>query len=96
MAGKVRIFFRLTIRPYKEQPQFRLPFPLACLVVALIWFWVRVYLCMPADIPLFHDRIWIFGDGLAMALGVGGIVFTVLWIKDVVASIVIWIKELIS
>ncbi len=96
MAGKVRIFFRLTIRPYKGQPQLRLPLPLVCIIVSLIWFWVRVYLGMPAETPLFHDRYWIFGDGLAMALGIGGVVFTLLWIKDVVASIVLWIKELVS
>ena len=69
-----------------------LPLPVACLVVSLIWFWVRVSLGMPADTPLFHDRYWIFGDGLAMALGVGGIVFIVLWIIGMVINIVEWIK----
>ena len=95
MAGKVRIFFRLTIRTYKEEPQFRLPLPVACIIVSLIWLWVRVSLGMPADTPLFHDKYWIFGDGLAIALGVIGVVFTLLWIKDVVMSIVFWIKDLI-
>lgn len=96
MAGKIRIFFRLTIRPSEEEDKLGLPLPLACLVVSLIWFWVRVHLGMPTDTPLFHNRYWIFGDGLAMALGVGGVVFTVLWIKDVVISIVEWVKDLLD
>ena len=92
MAGKIRIFFRLTIRPYKEDAQIRLPLPVACVIVALIWFWVRVSLGMPSNIPLFHDRYWIFGDGLAMALGIFGVIFTLLWLKDLIISILIWTK----
>ena len=84
MAGKIRLFIRLTVELGKKPAL--LPLLLACLIVSLIWFWVRVHLGMPADTPLFHNRLWIFGDGLAMTLGIGGIVFTVRRIKDIVKS----------
>ena len=88
MVKIIIVFLRLPSRT----PAPLLPLPVACLVVSLIWFWVRVSLGMPADTPLFHDRYWIFGDGLAMALGIGGIVFIVLWIIGMVINIVEWIK----
>jgi hypothetical protein len=49
---------------------------------------------MPADTPLFHNRYWIFGDGLAMALGIGGAAFIVLWIIGMMMNIVEWIREI--
>ena len=92
--NKIRIYFRLTIRPVEDEEQFRLPFPLACLIVSIIWFWVRVSLKMPAGIPLFHDRFWRFGDGLALALGIIGGLLIALWIKDVIIRMISSIKGL--
>ena len=91
MAGKIRLLIRFTVEQKKPA---LLPLPLACLIVSLIWFWVRVHLGMPANTPLFHGGPFIFGDGLAMALGIGGILFAVLWIVGMVMSIVLWIKDL--
>ena len=88
MVNIIIVILRLPSRT----PAPLLPLPVACLIVSLIWFWVRVSLGMPADTPLFHDRYWIFGDGLAMALGIGGIVFIVSWIIAMVINIMEWIK----
>lgn len=51
---------------------------LAAVVVSLIWFFVRGYLGMPDDTPLFHEGIFLFGDRLAVILGIAGIILAVI------------------
>lgn len=94
MSNKVRIFFRLTIRTAEDETKLGLPLPISCLIVALIWFWVRVSLGMPNETPLFYNRYWLFGDGLALALGIFGGILTILWIKDLILGIFYWIKDM--
>ena len=84
------VFLRLPSRT----PAPLLPLPVACLIVSLIWFWVRVYLGMPVHTPLFHGGPFIFGDGLAIVLGIGGVAFIVLWIIGMMINIVLWIREI--
>lgn len=47
---------------------------LAAVVVSLIWFFVRGYLGMPDNTPLFHEGIFLFGDRLAVILGIAGVI----------------------
>ena len=51
---------------------------LAGAVVALLWFFVRGYLGMPDDIPLFQEGIFLFGDRLAVILGIAGAILVVI------------------
>lgn len=51
---------------------------LAAVVVSLIWFFVRGYLRMPDDTPLFQEGIFLFGDRLAVILGIAGVILAVI------------------
>lgn len=49
---------------------------LSAVVVSLIWFFVRGYLGMPDNTPLFQEGIFSFGDRLAVILGIAGVILT--------------------
>jgi len=51
---------------------------LSAIVVSLIWFFVRGYLGMPGNTPLFHEGIFLFGDRLAVILGIAGIILAII------------------
>ena len=51
---------------------------LAAVVVSLIWFFVRGYLGMPDNAPLFQEGIFLFGDRLAVILGIAGVILTII------------------
>jgi hypothetical protein len=51
---------------------------LAVVIVSLLWFFVRGYLGMPDNTPLFQEGIFLFGDRLAVILGIAGIILTVI------------------
>ena len=51
---------------------------LAAVVVSLIWFFVRGYLGMPDNTPLFQEGIFLFGDRLAVILGIAGVILTII------------------
>lgn len=51
---------------------------LAAVVVSLIWFFVRAYLGMPDNTPLFQEGIFLFGDRLAVILGIAGVILAVI------------------
>ena len=51
---------------------------LSAIVVSLIWFFVRGYLGMPDNTPLFQEGIFLFGDRLAVILGVAGVILTII------------------
>jgi hypothetical protein len=51
---------------------------LAAVVVSLIWFFVRGYLGMPDNTPLFQEGIFLFGDRLAVILGIAGVILVVI------------------
>jgi hypothetical protein len=50
---------------------------LSAIVVSLIWFFVRAYLGMPDNTPLFQEGIFSFGDRLAVILGIAGVILTI-------------------
>ena len=93
MGEKIRIYLRLTLEIEEVEPQFGLPLPLSFIIVSSIWLWVRMGLHMPAETPLFSDKYWIFGDGLAIALGVAGILLVLLWVKDLVLRVIKWFQD---
>lgn len=94
--GQMRIFRFILVEERVEERLPLMPIPLAALIVSLIWFWVRVYLGMPANTPIFHGGPFIFGDGLAMALGIGGVLFITRMIIGTVRSFIHWMKSLFS
>ena len=51
---------------------------LSAVVVALIWFFVRAYLGMPGDTPLFQEGIFLFADRLAVILGIAGVILAIM------------------
>jgi len=51
---------------------------LAAVVASLLWFFVRGYLGMPDNIPLFQEGIFLFGDRLAVILGIAGVILAVI------------------
>jgi len=51
---------------------------LAAVIVCLLWFFVRGYLRMPYNTPLFHEGIFLFGDRLAVILGIAGAILVVI------------------
>jgi arginine exporter protein ArgO len=51
---------------------------LSAIVVSLIWFFVRGYLGMPNNTPLFQEGIFLFGDRLAVILGIAGVILTII------------------
>jgi arginine exporter protein ArgO len=51
---------------------------LSAIIVSLIWFFVRGYLGMPSNTPLFQSGIFLFGDRLAVILGIAGVVLTII------------------
>jgi len=51
---------------------------LSAIAVSLIWFFVRGYLGMPDNTPLFQEGIFLFGDRLAVILGIAGIILTII------------------
>jgi hypothetical protein len=51
---------------------------LAAVIVSLLWFFVRGYLEMPDDTPLFQEGIFSFGDRLAVILGIAGVTLAVI------------------
>jgi len=51
---------------------------LSAVIVSLIWFFVRGYLGMPDNTPLFQEGIFLFGDRLAVILGTAGVILVVI------------------
>ena len=51
---------------------------LSAVVVSLIWFFVRGYLRMPDNTPLFQEGIFLFGDRLAVILGIAGVILAII------------------
>ena len=51
---------------------------LSAVVVSLIWFFVRAYLGMPGDTPLFQEGLFLFADRLAVILGIAGLILAVI------------------
>jgi len=51
---------------------------LSAIVVSLIWFFVRGYLGMPNNTPLFQEGIFLFGDRVAVLLGIAGVILVVI------------------
>jgi len=51
---------------------------LSSIIVALIWFFVRAYLGMPGDTPLFQEGVFLFADRLAVFLGIAGIILAII------------------
>jgi hypothetical protein len=51
---------------------------LAAVIVSLLWFFVRGYLGMPHNTPLFQEGIFLFGDRLPVILGIAGVILTVI------------------
>jgi hypothetical protein len=51
---------------------------LSAIVVSLIWFFVRAYLGMPDDTPLFQEGIFLFADRLAVILGIAGVILAII------------------
>jgi hypothetical protein len=51
---------------------------LAAVIVSLLWFFVRGYLRMPDNTPLFQEGIFLFGDRLAVILGIAGVILAVI------------------
>jgi len=51
---------------------------LAAIIVSLLWFFVRGYLGMPDNTPLFQEGIFLFGDRLAVILGIAGVILAVI------------------
>jgi len=43
------------------------------IAVSVIWFIVRLVLHFPADVPLFSGDTFMFGDILAVLLGIAGL-----------------------
>jgi len=53
-------------------------YPLGLVIVSLLWFFVRAYLKIPEDTPLFKEGTFMFGDSLVMGIGaLGALVITV-------------------
>jgi len=53
-------------------------YPLGLVIVSLLWFFVRAYLEIPEDTPLFQEGTFMFGDSLVMGIGaLGALVITV-------------------
>jgi len=51
---------------------------LAAVIVSLLWFFVRGYLGMPSNTPLFQEGIFLFGDRLAVVLGIAGVILAII------------------
>ena len=51
---------------------------LSAVIVSLLWFFVRGYLGMPDDTPLFQEGIFLFADRLAVILGIAGIILALI------------------
>lgn len=51
---------------------------LVAVVVSLLWFFVRGYLGMPSNISLFQEGIFLFGDRLAVILGIAGVILAII------------------
>jgi len=51
---------------------------LAAVIVSLLWFFVRGYLGMPDDTPLFQEGIFLFADRLAVILGIAGVILAII------------------
>ena len=61
-----------------EEERKMIRYGLSAVTVSLIWFFVRGYLGMPDDIPLFHEGIFLFGDRLAVVLGIAGAILAII------------------
>jgi len=55
-----------------------LKYGLAAVAVSLMWFFVRGWMNIPDDTPLFQEGVFLFADRLAVILGVAGIIVLVL------------------
>jgi hypothetical protein len=54
-----------------------LGYPLALIIVSLLWFLVRAYLEIPEDTPLFQQGTFMFADSLVTGIGaLGALVIT--------------------
>ncbi len=51
---------------------------LAAVIVSLLWFFVRGYLGMPGNTPLFQEGIFLFRDRLAVILGIAGVILAII------------------
>lgn len=51
---------------------------LSAVIVSLIWFFVRGYLGMPDGTRLFQEGIFLFGDRLALILGIAGVILAII------------------
>jgi len=60
---------------------------LSAVAVSLIWFFVRGYLGMPDDTPLFQEGIFLFGDRLAVILGVAGLILAAIGVTQLFRKI---------
>jgi hypothetical protein len=46
---------------------------MSTLLVPAVWFTVRMILQMPPDVPLSYSNAFLFGDALAVTIGVLGV-----------------------
>ena len=51
---------------------------LAAVIVSLIWFFVRAYLGMPDNTPLFQEGIFLFADRAGVILGIAGVILAII------------------
>jgi len=52
-------------------------YPLGLIIVSLLWFFVRAYLEIPENTPLFQQGTFMFGDSFVAGLGaLGALVIT--------------------